>query len=252
MGKSTQLKSQRGQRICARVHDHDDRWGRTYPGITSAWAHVARCDSPTADHHCGHLWRLWRSSPSLDPGPAYFLAVARRIAILTTVALLCPAAQSMLSDVISKLAGLVHRHLEGAAEPDPEQLQRQRRFRGRFSGRFRRHCMVGLLKKRRCRTPGEALGSLLGNTGRIRSKAWVRQDNAKYLTRAAAAFGQNGAPVRGAHALCPDGSRHGRPGKEYMVTPLWKADGDVAMWMPPGDRWGGGGPVLAIINLLMQ
>ena len=131
---------------------------------------------------------------------------------------------------------MVDRFLHDSIATPSTDLVAQTGKKRRINERVRKFCLLGGLRARRHHTSSHAATSIFGQArgGQLANK-WVRRANAIYVARAQRAFGSC-LNVDGVHSACLDASRHGRPAKDFLVTPMWQAAAGVAMWLPPQDR----------------
>ena len=195
-----------------------------------------RCDCSTADGKCGHVYREWLSIGQHSENERVYCGLAKELVVLTTAALSCSVARSMLRDKVRWLQGMMDLFLHASTATPDADLFAQAGPKRRIHERVRKFCLLGGLRARRHHTSSQAATSIFGQErgGRLANK-WVRRDNAIYVARAQRAYG-SGLHVDGVHSVCPDASRHGRPAKDFLVTPMWQAANGVAMWLPPQDR----------------
>ena len=216
--------------------DRDEVLGYNFDAFWGRHNASEGCDRSTSDGKCGHVYREWLRLGQRYENEGVCYNLANKLVVLTTAALSCSIARSMLRDKVRWLRGMVDRFLHDSTATPATDLVAHAGQKRRINERVRKLCLLGGLRARRRHTSSQVATSIFGQErgGRLANK-WVRRGNALYVARAQRAYGSC-LHVDGVHSVCPDASRHGRPAKDFLCTPMWQAASGVAMWLPPQDR----------------
>jgi hypothetical protein len=200
--------------------------------------HSLLCNRQHLSGECGCM-RLRFLSPAFEGHCNPAAKLVNGLVMAAEVGTTCDCALKCFKACVDSVAGFMHKNLE---ESDKQDVLREvdidvkgpgGRKRRRIDEDVKHALMSKLVEDSRAPSAGVSVIAAFGQGGRKLTHDWAIADNKLGRLSMKVAFGDT---PKGVFSTCPDATRLGHPGKDYVIYPTWGHRSNYGGWLPSQDK----------------